>query len=127
MAELFINLAKRMVIFLIAGQTFLHFGMGKPYERYVKLTISLMLVAQLVSAVFGFLFSANRESLLNPGGEEWSSFEQQWESNQAEFEKRLYMQQSRLEQEWKEKVEELSIDEDRGEENQIKIEEIRIQ
>ncbi|MBQ9990769.1 MAG: stage III sporulation protein AF [Lachnospiraceae bacterium] len=127
MTEIFTDLAKRMVIFLIAGQTFLHFGMGKPYERYVKLTISLMLVAQLVSAVFSFLPSFHPGRGENPAKEELISFEEQWKSNQEEFEKKLYQQQSRLEKEWEEKVEEMVPDEADKEENQIKIEEIRIQ
>ncbi len=98
MAEMFIGLVKKMVIFLVAGQTILHFGMGKQYERYVKLIISLMMVAQFLSAGFGFFSPAMEREFL--AGEERliSSFQERWRVNLEEFEERLYRKQEEFEE-----------------------------
>ena len=40
MLSVFIELVKRVGIFVIIGQTILHFGIGKEYEKYMKLVIS---------------------------------------------------------------------------------------
>lgn len=126
MADVFIDLVKRMVIFLIAGQTILHFGMGKQYERYVKLTISLMLVAQLVSAFTGFFPFFPKNSLNMAGEEGRASFEKRWEENIEEFGEKLDLQQKEMEKEWEEEVRKMNHEEERKEESQINIEEIKI-
>ena len=130
MAEVFIGLVKKIVIFLVAGQTILHFGMGKQYERYVKLIISLMVVVQLLSAGFGF-FSPGKERELLAGEERMiSSFEERWKRNMEEFEERLYQKQEEFEGGWRKQdlqPQETEAGEAQTGQNQIIIEEIKIQ
>lgn len=54
MGEAFIFLVKRIGIFLIIGQTILHFGIGAGYEKYVRVVISFMVVAQLAAGILSF-------------------------------------------------------------------------
>ena len=134
MAEVFIGLVKKMVIFLVAGQTILHFGMGKQYERYVKLIISLMMVAQLLSAGFGLFSHGKDRMLLTKEKKLISSFEEGWKVNMEEFEKHLYEKQEEFEDRWKsqdlqpKETGEAGNFQDSGTQyGRIRIEEIRIQ
>ncbi|MBQ3105684.1 MAG: hypothetical protein IJC59_07500 [Lachnospiraceae bacterium] len=52
MGELFVDLVKSVCIFLITGQSILHFGIGRGYEKYVRAVISFMVAAQLISGFF---------------------------------------------------------------------------
>lgn len=141
MAEVFIGLVKQMVIFLIAGQTILRFGMGKAYERYIKLIISLMVIAQFISVLFGLFPSAGEKEVWASKEQLVLSFEERWAENIKDFERRLTDKHQQLEGEWKKdmgyseaaqkkgeaKPSEGSLTESGREDNQIIIEEIKIQ
>lgn len=51
----FLEFMKRIGIFIICAQSFMHFAAGKSYEKYIKLLIGVMILAQFmvpVRAVF---------------------------------------------------------------------------
>ena len=50
MFSVFLELVKKVGIFVIIGQTIMHFGIGKKYEKYMKLVISFMVAAQIIFA-----------------------------------------------------------------------------
>lgn len=127
MAGVFIRLMKQMVIFLIAGQTLLHFGMGKQYERYVKLVISLMLAAQLLSAAISLFPTGKRLWEWGSGKGMREVVEEGWEMNMEEFENKLYRKQEEFEDWQKNKQQQADKEEKAAQSRQIKVEEIRIQ
>ena len=127
MAEIFIHLVKQMVIFLIAGQTILHFGIGRQYERYVRLILSLMLVTQLLSAAVSILPAGQELDSWGSGKGIRESFRSGWEDNMEQFEKKLYQKQEELEDWQKRKMQETSEEESMKDSRQIKVEEITIQ
>lgn len=133
MAAMFIQLVKKMVIFLVVGQTILHFGIGRQYERYVKLLISLMVAAQLVAAASG-LFAAFAEGFTGLAkGMGYSPVESSWEKEMEAFEKAMEGKQSELNARLEERTGEIlqeadyRQEEEQQERNQIRVEEIRIQ
>ena len=127
MAEIFIHLVKQMVIFLIAGQTILHFGIGRQYERYVRLILSLMLVTQLLSAAVSILPAGQELDIWGSGKGIRESFRSGWEDNMEQFEKKLYQKQEELEDWQKRKMQETSEEESMKDSRQIKVEEITMQ
>ena len=42
----FLEYMKKIGIFIVCAQSFLHFSAGKPYEKYVKLLVGIMILAQ---------------------------------------------------------------------------------
>ncbi len=42
----FLEFMKKIGIFIVCAQSFLHFSAGKPYEKYVKLLVGIMILAQ---------------------------------------------------------------------------------
>lgn len=98
MGEVFIDMTKGVGIFLIAGQTILHFAVGKQYEKYIKLIISLMVAAQIVSG-FSTFFNANgKESDLSILQQFRIDYYENWEKNQEDFQRKLLERQEELEQ-----------------------------
>lgn len=51
MGGTFLDFMKSMGIFILCAQSFLHFTAGKVYEKYVKLLIGVMILAQFVVPV----------------------------------------------------------------------------
>lgn len=47
----FLDFMKRIGIFIVCAQSFLHFTAGKSYEKYVKLLIGIMILAQFIVPV----------------------------------------------------------------------------
>lgn len=126
MAELLVNLVKRILIFLIVGQTFFHFGMGKTYERYVKLMISLMITAQFAAAIYEILTPFRYSKEINLGQEAIIGFEEQWEKNQEDFMLHLQQQQDEVKRQWEEKAKSMEQKTQQKEAGRIHIEEIII-
>ena len=106
MGEVFIGIAKRVGIFLIAGQTILHFGVGKQYEKYVKLIISFMAAAQLILG-FGGLFQETTEGGLTKLFAK--DFEKKWENHILQFETELEKKQEQLEKQLTEEIQNTGI------------------
>lgn len=78
------ELVKRVGIFVIIGQTILHFGISKQYEKYMKLVISFMIGAQIVFA-FGVYVKQDKKEIPVMSVEE---YRQAWEINMEEMEKK---------------------------------------
>ena len=85
MFSVFMQLVKRIGIFMIVGQTVLNFGISKKYEKYLKLVISFMVAAQIIFA-FGTYFKSD-----HPHWKLWSAEEylKEWNRNMEELEERM--------------------------------------
>lgn len=88
MLNVFVELVKRVGIFVIIGQTILHFGIGKEYEKYMKLVISFMVAAQVVFA-FGVYFDKDHSVVW--GGKE--EYYESWNRNMQALEEELQRKQ----------------------------------
>ena len=121
MLSLFLENLKRLSVFIVISQTILHFGVGKKYEKYIKLILSFMVVAQLVFAISsyfdldtGFIRGISKENYYN-----------QWEQYMVGLEEEYKLQQSSLDQRLEEKY--IRKDENnKGENVGIKVEKIAI-
>ena len=65
----FLDFMKRIGIFIVCAQSFLHFTAGKSYEKYVKLLIGIMILAQFIVPVRAILLDGE-------SGEIWDEIEQ---------------------------------------------------
>ena len=98
MFSVFIEAVKRISVFMIISQTFLHLGIGVKYEKYVKFVISFMVVAQLIFS-FSAYFSQKEHifsSVLK------TKYDIQWEDYMQEIEKNFENKQLELKSGWKE-------------------------
>lgn len=126
MFSVFLELVKRVGIFVIIGQTILHFGISKNYEKYMKLILSFMVAAQVVFA-FGSYFQKEEKMSWKMFSEEYY---EQWEENMKEMESEFVNRQlqvaENLEQRFRETKEtETQSEKENG--TRIKIEKIVIQ
>ena len=85
MFSVFMELVKRVGIFVIIGQTILHFGISKKYEKYMKLVMSFMIGAQIVFA-FGVYWRQEEKEIYVPTPEEYFGA---WERSMDEMEKTI--------------------------------------
>ena len=121
MLSLFLENLKRLSVFIVISQTILHFRVGRKYEKYIKLILSFMVVAQLVFAISsyfdldsGFMKGISKENYYN-----------QWEQYMVGLEEEYKLQQSSLDQRLEEKY--VRKDENnKGENVGIKVEKIAI-
>lgn len=126
MFSVFMELVKRVGIFVIIGQTILHFGISKKYEKYMKLVISFMVGAQIVLA-FGVYFKQDDEQVNFMAAEEYLKT---WETNMEELEERVEESKSFMLQNVEkeaQKSERVGAKGGNPEGNHIKIEKIIIQ
>ncbi|MBR5597892.1 MAG: hypothetical protein IKW30_10850 [Lachnospiraceae bacterium] len=96
MFSLFLDAVKRITIFLIISQTFLHLGIGVKYEKYVKFIISFMVIAQLFFSFGSYLGQKEKffsSVLTQDYYKQWDEYmdkmEQTYEIKQEEVEKRI--------------------------------------
>jgi len=126
MFSVFLELVKRVGIFVIIGQTMIHFGISKEYEKYTRLVVSLMVAAQIVFAFHSYLRK-----------EEWDGrimfsekYYEQWDENMKELEEEFIGRQEEVKQNLEKRFQ---VKEGMGETegyssiNEIKIEKIIIQ
>ena len=59
----FLDFMKQMGIFIICAQSLIHFCAGKAYEKYIRLLVGIMILAQLTAPVRSFLSGAGTEEL----------------------------------------------------------------
>ncbi len=85
MFALFLELVKKVGIFIIIGQTIMHFGISKKYEKYMKLVISFMVAAQVIFA-FGVYFKQDDNSRQMMSQEEYLK---KWDASMKEVEERM--------------------------------------
>ncbi|MBR4982764.1 MAG: hypothetical protein IKY94_09410 [Lachnospiraceae bacterium] len=126
MVAVFLELVKRVGIFVIIGQTILHFGIGKAYEKYIKLVISFMVAAQIVFA-FGAYFEKDR-FVAGKWGEEYyyENWNQSMKALEEEFHEKQMGVTMNLQQRFAEQ-EEMVPEKDENSGNEVKIEKIVIQ
>ena len=85
MVQIFLEMSKKVGIFMIISQTLLHLGIAKTYEKYMRLVISFMVAAQIIFAFTAFLKVENYH-FFEFGEEE---FQKEWQKEIGEFEKEL--------------------------------------
>lgn len=73
MSEIIV-LLKQVGIFMVCAQTVVHFKPQQKYDKYLKLLIGIMVIAQLVSPIFRFL-NGNEISLETDRLQEWEQIE----------------------------------------------------
>ena len=121
MFSIFVENLKRLSVFIIVSQTILHFGVGRKFEKYLKLVFSFMIVAQLVfsiSAYFEF-----EEGIVEFISQE--NYYQRIEEYMGGLEKEYEIQQSELEDRLQE-IYEVENKSDKGEASSIRVDRIRI-
>lgn len=125
MFSVFMELVKRVGVFVIIGQTILHFGISKKYEKYMKLVISFMVGAQIFFA-FGIYLEENDKPLSMISSEEYL---QAWKIHMKKMEhkieesKRIMLQDIEIQMQQSEKVSTSDIP---SPQNKIEIDKIRI-
>ncbi|NBI90539.1 hypothetical protein D3Z45_08060 [Lachnospiraceae bacterium] len=77
----FLEFMKRIGIFIICAQSFLHFTAGKSYEKYVKLLIGLMILAQFTVPVRAVFLAGENTELW----EEVERFQEELEEMEADI------------------------------------------
>lgn len=109
---------------MIIGQTILHFGIGIKYEKYMKLMISFMVAAQIVSA-FGTYLKRGQASQW-----EWKQEEvyENWNRNMKVLEEEFQEKQMELSQNLQQRLEKQEAEQQKEDNNYegIKIEKIVI-
>ncbi|MFI3213699.1 MAG: hypothetical protein R3Y24_10190 [Eubacteriales bacterium] len=125
MAEKFLEVLKEVGIFLIIGQTILHFSPAKKYEKYMKMMISIMVMTQLMIPIVS-IFNADLEGVmeneLNKYMEELSEFEQQQNILEAQMLEYSQQEYTIFQQEMEQSLEGILQQED---ENQNQVEELQ--
>ena len=85
MLSVFLELVKKVGIFVIVGQTIQHFGISKKYERYVKLVISIMVVSQIVFSFGIYVKQFQKQGVFVSGSE----YRKEWEINMDKVEEKM--------------------------------------
>lgn len=123
MFSVFMELVKRVGIFVIIGQTILHFGISKKYEKYMKFVISFMVAAQIVFA-FGVYLGQDEKPGYLMSGEEYL---EKWNEDMTLVEERIEKSRVEMVQNFEEELQKSeSVSVDKSEKNSIKIEKIVI-
>lgn len=100
MFSVFMELVKRVGIFVIIGQTILHFGISKKYEKYMKLVISFMVAAQIVFAFGGYLVQDEKMGYFMSGEE----YLEKWNIQMLEVEERIEESRAGMVHDFEEKI-----------------------
>ena len=121
MLQMFVENLKRLSVFIIVSQTILHFGVGRKFEKYLKLVFSFMVVAQLVFSIGSYFDFENglvefisQEKYYQRLEDYMGSMEQEYEVQQKELESRL------------QQIYEMENKNNKGETGSIKVDRIRI-
>lgn len=93
---IFLENLKRLTTFIVISKTILHFGIGKKFEKYLKLILSFMVVAQLVFAIAsffhdnrGFMEGMTKEGYYTQWEEYMQILEEEYEEGQSALEDRM--------------------------------------
>lgn len=65
-----VDLLKQVGIFMVCSQTILHFRPHQKYEKYLKLLVGIMVIAQLVTPLLGLFPDCENFETKAYGGEE---------------------------------------------------------
>lgn len=80
MGESFLEYMKRIGIFIVCAQSFMHFAAGKSYEKYIRLLIGVMILGQFIVPVRALFLGGDSAELW----EEIAYFQQEMEDAAAE-------------------------------------------
>ena len=101
MFSVFVDVVKRVGIFIIIGQTILNFGISKKYEKYMKLVVSFMVAAHIIFS-FG--------TYLSPKGNIWQiwhseEYLKEWNDNIQKLEKNIEKNKAEMDMKIEESIE----------------------
>lgn len=122
MFSVFLDLGKKIGIFILVGQTVIHFGIGRKYEAYMKLVISLMVVVQ-IAVTFGAYLQKDTYELWQVTEEEYY---EKWETMMKDMEDSFKKEQKSMENQVAEKFREETKKGEKTKQDRIQIETIRI-
>lgn len=122
MFSVFLDLGKKIGIFILVGQTVIHFGIGRKYEAYMKLVISLMVVVQ-IAVTFGAYLQKDTYELWQVTEEEYY---EKWETMMKDMEDSFKKEQKSMENQVAEKFREETKKGEKTKQDRIHIETIRI-
>ena len=109
---------------MIIGQTILHFGISKEYEKYMKMVISFMVAAQIVFS-FGAYFGKESQNNMKWDTEEYYK---NWNKNMEKMTEMLEERQENIGNTIEERIEEEQAKvQEQEKENNIEIKEIKIE
>ncbi len=124
MFSVFLDVIKRIGIFIIVSQAILHFGIGRKYETYMKLVVSFMVIAQIIFS-FGIYLGKEEKTVFFVSEEEYY---EQWNENLKRMEENFKNKQKDMEYELKENsLHEGEKTEEKNPDRRIQIEKIVIQ
>lgn len=107
MVSIFLDMAKKVGIFMIISQTLMHLGMAKTYEKYIRLVISFMAVAQIIFS-FAAFFKIENTGFLECFQ---ADFQEEWKQEVKVFDEQM--------QEIREKInEKIKVDMQESEESE---------
>ena len=96
MLDSILEIIKKATVFMMIGKVILNLGIGKEYEKYTKLVISLMVVLQVWSGMQSIVQTLSVEGIITSK----EQFYETWEEESKRFEKELYEQQFKIEEIW---------------------------
>lgn len=87
---------RQIGIFIVIGQTLLHFRPGEKYEKYLKLLTGLMVVAQFIAPLCSFVggtsqnaYQANLEQFQKELEHSVSEIDKQWLTYDAQIDEQI--------------------------------------
>ena len=96
MLDSILEIIKKATVFMMIGRVILNLGIGKEYEKYTKLVISLMVVLQVWSGMKSVVQTFWVEGIITSK----EQFYRTWSEESKKFEKELYEQQYKIEEIW---------------------------
>lgn len=122
---------RQISIFLLLGQTILHFAPGEKYEKYIKMLLGFMVIAQFAVPILSFgkkdrmeEYENNREMFTKRMDEALQTVDEKWflynEQIEQQIERELENAQTVL---WEER----KTEEEREQEEKIEIEAVKIE
>lgn len=122
---------RQISIFLLLGQTILHFAPGEKYEKYIKMLLGFMVIAQFAVPILSFgkkdrmeEYENNREMFTKKMDEALQTVDEKWflynEQIEQQIERELENAQTVL-------LEQRKTEEEREQEEKIEIEAVKIE
>lgn len=123
MVGIFMEMSKKVGIFMIISQTLMHLGIGKKYEKYIRLVISLMVAAQIIFSFTSF-FRIEKDTLFHFRGED---FQKEWKKDMETFDDNMQRIQEEISEKMKLNIEEEGSTAGMKEDGKIQIRRIKIE
>lgn len=85
MVNIFLEMSKKVGVFMIISQTLMHLGIAKSYEKYIRLIISFMAAAQIIFS-FAAFFQVENSGILECFK---TDFQEEWKQELKAFDEKL--------------------------------------